>query len=512
MKKFIQSDKNRCISFAFALILFPFFGLKLLAALQCYPALDGDSWIFGISAVEYERMGIARLPFTTEWPNPDTVFEPHGYLYQIALTKLSPAFGYQGVYISNVVLFAIYAILFFLVTSGAAANCIVAVGALILSMSSIGPSTFRPELLAANLILVWILAMKQMERTNGNLGKPLLSACTLVLLGITQPTIGVLSAAILCYWMIYDRGARALIDIALIGLLTVLGIAAITELVTGSFFTWIESIFATGQSLVLLSYENVAYLPFVLIELLWIGIIPVAVLVAYAHFDKLAHIENMTDKVLLTGAGIIVIIIFLFFQNIYLPGSFYEAFTGSHYFIELFVPILIVLLWRPIKEIKPDAARTVFMLVLFVPIVGSSAWVARDAVVTAIDLVRGDAVSFAEIRKKIGSMMGAEPIAVDRLFIPAIKGDAKSLLVGTFTTRRFLEGGMSDMWGQERAKLEACVIVLKQSNTGLEAPPNISGFTMTETTFSSPVRLFGLTFYRTPKGYNYAVYHRLTCR
>jgi hypothetical protein len=511
MTKFIRSDKNRCISFAFALILFPFFGLKLLAALQCYPALDGDSWFFGISAVEYERMGIARLPFTTEWPNSDTIFEPHGYLYQIALTKFSPVVGYQGIYISNLILFAIYAILFFLLCFGAAANCMVAVGALILSMSSIGPSTFRPELLAANLILVWILAVKQMERTNGNLGKTLLSVCALVLLGITQPAIGVLSSAILCYWMIYDRGAQALFDIALIGLLTVLGIAAITELVTGSFLTWIESIFATGQSLVLLSYKNFSYLPFVLVELLWIGIIPVAVLVAYAHFDKLAHIENMTDKVLLTAAGIIFIIIFSFVQSIYLPGGFDDAFTGPHYFIELFIPISIVLLGHLINEIKPHAARTMFMLVLLVPIVGSSARVARDAVVTATDLVRSDTVSFAEIRNKIGSMMGGEPIAVDGLFIPAIEGDAKSLLVGTFTTMRFLEGDVSDMWGQESAKLEACVIVLKQSNTGLEAAPNISGFNMAETTFSSPVRLFGLTFYRTPKGYNYAVYHRVTC-
>jgi hypothetical protein len=511
MKKFILSDKNRCISFAFALILVPFFGLKLLAALQCYPALDGDSWFFGISAVEYERIGIARLPFTTEWPNPDTSFEPHGYLYQIALTKLSPVFGYEGVYIANLILFAIYAILFFLLCSAAAANCMVAVGTLILSMWSIGPSTFRPELLAANVILFWILAMKQIQRTNGNFAKPLLSACALVLLGITQPTIGVLSAAILCYWMIYARGARALIDIALIAILTALGIAAITELVTGSFLTWIESIFATGQSLVL-SYEILAYLPFVLVELLWIGIIPVSILVAYAHFNKLAHIENMTDKVLLTGAGMIFILMFSFVQYIYMPGNFYEAFTGPHYFIELFIPISIVLLWPSIKEIKPHAAKIAFMTLLFVPIIGSSARVARDAIVTAIDLVRSDTVTFAEIRNKIGSMMGGEPIAVDGLFIPAVEGNAKSLLVGTFTTRRFLEGGMSDMWGQERAKLEACVIVLKQSNTGLEAPPNISGFSLTETTFSSPMRLFGLTFYRTPKGYNYAVYHRVTCR
>ena len=152
------------------------------------------------------------------------------------------------------------------------------------------------------------------------------------------------------------------------------------------------------------------------------------------------------------------------------------------------------------------------MLVLFVPIVGASVGVARDALVTAIDLVRNDTVSFTEIRKKIGSMIGREPLAVDGFFIPAIEGDAKSLLVGTFRTSRFLNGEMSDMWGQERAKLEACVIVIKQSNTGLEAPPNIAGFTMVETTFSSPVRLFGLTFYRTPKGYNYAVYHRVTCR
>ena len=312
--------------------------------------------------------------------------------------------------------------------------------------------------------------------------------------------------------MIYDRGARALFHIALIAILTVLGIAAITELVTGSFLTWIESIFATGQSRVLLSYESFAHPPFVLVELLWIGIIPVSILVAYAHFNKLAHIENMTEKVLLMGAAVIFILIFSFVQYIYLPGSFYEAFIGPHYFIELFIPISIVLLWPSIKEIKPHAAKIAFMTLLFVPIIGSSARVARDAIVTAIDLVRSDTVTFAEIRNKIGSMMGGEPIAVDGLFIPAVEGNAKSLLVGTFTTRRFLEGSMSDMWGQERAKLEACVIVLKQSNTGLEAPPNISGFTLMETTFASPIRLFGLTFYRTPKGYNYAVYHRLTCR
>ena len=514
MKKFIRSDKTRCILFAFVLILFPFFGLKILAALQCYPALDGDSWRFGISAVEYERMGITRLPFTTDWPNADTIFSPYGYLYQIALTKLSPIFGYQGIYISNVVLFAVYAILFFLLCSSTAVNCIVAVGTLILSMRSIGPSTFRPELLAANVILVWILATKQMERTNSNFVKTLLSACALAFLGITQPTIAVLSAAILSYWMIYDRGARALFDIALIALLTVLGIVAITEFVTGSFLTWIESIFAHGQTAGhTFSYEMFVYLPFLLVELLWIGIIPATVLVAYAHFNKLAHIENMTDKVLLTGAGLIFIIIFSCYQFIfYLPRTFYEAFTGPRYFIELFIPISIVLLWRSINEIRPYAARATFMLVLFVPIVGASVDVARDALVTAIDLVRNVTVSFTEIHKKIGSMIGGEPLAVDAVFIPAIEGDAKSLLVGTFRTSRFLNGEMSNMWGQERAKLEACVIVIKQTNTGLEAPPNIAGFTMVETTFSSPVRLFGLTFYRTPKGYNYAVYHRVTCR
>jgi hypothetical protein len=513
MRKFIRSDKNRCISLAFVLILLPFFGLKILAALQCYPALDGDSWFFGISAVEYERTGIARQPFVTDWPNADTIFFPHGYLYQIALAKLSPLFGYQGIYISNLILFSIYAILFFLLCTGEAVNCILAVSTLIFSMSRIGPSTFRPELLAANFILVWILAMKQMERSNSNFVKTLLSACTLVLLGITQPTIGVLSAAILCYWMIYKRGARALFDIALGAFLTVLGIAAVTEFVTGSFLIWIESIFTLGQDLgPPFSYNMFAYLSFLLVELLWVGIMPAAVLVMYVHFNKLAHIEDVTDKVLLSGTGVIFVIIFSWFQFIYLPRTFSEAFAGPHYFIELFIPISIVLLWRSINQIRPFAARTAFMLILFVPVVGASVGVARDALVTAIDLVRNDTVSLTEIRRKIGSMIGGEPLAVDGLFIPAIEGDAKSLLVGTFKTARFLEGEISDMWGEERVELQACVIVIKQSNTGLEAPPNITGFTMVETTFSSPVRFFGLTFYQTPKGYNYAVYHRVTCR
>jgi hypothetical protein len=513
-RKFIRSDKTRCILFAFALILFPFFGLKIFAALQCYPALDGDSWLFGISAVEYERTGITRQPFITDWPNADISFFPHGYLYQIALTKLSPIFGYQGIYISNIILFSTYAILFFLLCASAAVNCIVAIGALVISISSIGPSTFRPELLAANLILVWILAMKQMESTNCHFVKTVLSACILVLLGITQPTIGVLSAAILCYWMIYERGARALLDIAFVAFLTALGIAAITEFVTGSFLVWIESIFEIGQTLrPAFSYKTLAYLSFLLVELLWIGMIPAAILVMYVHFDKLAHVENVTNKVLLSVMGAIFVIVFSCFQFIYLPTTFSEAFAGPRYFIELFIPISIVLLWRSINEIRYYAARIAFMLILFVPVVGASISVARDALVTAIDLARSDTVSFTDVREKIRRMIiDGEPLAVDGLFIPAIDGDAKSLLVGTFKTMRLLGGEISDMWGQERAKSQACVIVIKQSNTGLEAPPNMAGFTLLETTFSSPVRLLGLIFYRTPKGYNYAVYHRVTCR
>ena len=440
MKKFFRSDRIRCILFAFILILFPFFGLKILAALQCYPALDGESWNFGIPAVEYERMGITRLPFTTAWPNADTIFAPHGYLYQIALTKLSPVFGYQGIYISNVILFVVYAILFSLLCSSTAVNCIVAVGALILSMRSVGPLTFRPELLAANLILVWILATKQMERTNSNFLKTLLSACALVFLGITQPTIAVLSAAILSYWMIYDRGARALFDIALIALLTVLGIVAITEFVTGNFLTWIESIFAYGQNVGhTFSHEMFAYLPFLLVELLWIGIIPATVLVAYTHYNKLAHIENMTDKALLTGAGLIFIIIFSCYQFIfYLPRTLYEALTGPRYFIELFIPISIVLLWRPINEIRPYAARAAFMLVLFVPIVGACVDVARDTLVTAIDLVRSDSVSFTEIHKKIGSMIGGEPLAVDGFLFLRLRVTPRVCLLGLSGPADFL--------------------------------------------------------------------------
>ena len=105
------------------------------------------------------------------------------------------------------------------------------------------------------------------------------------------------------------------------------------------------------------------------------------------------------------------------------------------------------LFYYGVQSMKLDLTRQGPHLccVLFVPIVGASVDVARDALVTAIDLVRNVTVSFTEIRKKIGSMIGGEPLAVDAVFIPAIEGDAKSLLVGTFRTSRFLNGEMSNL-------------------------------------------------------------------
>src|SRR5262249_35237995 len=156
------------------------------------------------------------------------------------------------------------------------------------------------------------------------------------------------------------------------------------------------------------------YLPFLPVELFWIGIIPVTVLVACTHFNKLVDIKNMPEKVLLTGAALIFIVIFSCYLFIfYLPRTFDEALSGSRYFIELFIPISIVLLWCSINEIRHCAARVACLLALFIPIVGASVDVSRDVLVTAIDLVRRDTVSFAEIRKKINRMTGRESLAVD---------------------------------------------------------------------------------------------------
>ena len=502
----IRSGKTGRILPSFAFVLIPYLGLKLMAALQCYPALDGDSWIFGMSALEYQRTVITLQPFT-DWSNADPNFVPHGYLYQITLATLSSVLGYKGVYISNLILFVTYVTLFLALCSIAPVNRIVAFCALILSIWFVGPSTFRPELFAANLILVWILAMICVEYSGRNILKSVLSACALALLAVTQPTIALLSAAIFCYWMIYDRGSSALASIALIATLAILGTVAITELIVGSFLTWIEGVFAHGQNI--LAGKSLGDLPLLSVELLWIGIVPAAFLVIYAHAKKLALMENMAPKVLLTGAGVTFIVIFSFFQFVYFPRSLDEAFNGPHYFIQLFVPICIVLLWRMVNEMNPYARATIILL-LFFPIVGAGIQVAKDGLVTAIDLIRTDSVSFIEVQPKINSLIGRETVAVDALFVPAIEGDAKKLLVGIFKTTPFLEGEVSDIWGQERAK-DACVIIIKQSNTSLERPPNIPNFIMTESTFSSPLRLFGHTFYRTPKGYNYAVYHRLTC-
>jgi hypothetical protein len=239
------------------------------------------------------------------------------------------------------------------------------------------------------------------------------------------------------------------------------------------------------------------------------GVIPAAALFTYTHFNRMTRIQSFTDKAALMGAWLVCIIVFCFYSFIYMQGVTISSWLdGEFYYIEIFAPISMLMLWDSIRSVRSYAARTVFFLMFGVAVLSCGIRVTKNMLITAIDLTRSDTVSFAEMHDRINRLIGSAPLAVDALFVPTIDGEPRLLLVGTFDTVAFLDNNLSETWGEERVRSEACTIVIRQSNTGLEAPPYIAGFVLGETTFSSPTRLFGITFYRTSKGYNYAVYHR----
>ena len=170
----------------------------------------------------------------------------------------------------------------------------------------------------------------------------------------------------------------------------------------------------------------------------------------------------------------------------------------------LFAPIVIALLWQDVRRLVKSWAIAPLVLAFAIGVTGSVASITRNVIITATDLFRSDVISWTQIVAQIDNLRQANrALAIDESFVSAVEGDKKQQLAGVFHTR---------MPSQE-IKGVACLLLLKQSNSGYETAPEIDGFDLIESRFVAAVRVFGL-LYRTTKGYNYAIYHstRQACR
>ena len=63
--------------------------------------------------------------------------------------------------------------------------------------------------------------------------------------------------------------------------------------------------------------------------------------------------------------------------------------------------------------------------------------------------------------------------------------------------------------GQSRKRVFPLWRIEQQAYKGVQNPPDVSGYRLTENKFGGPIRIFGLPISRTPGGWEYALYRRI---
>src|SRR5262249_21714217 len=155
----------------------------------CLPCPDGDSRNYLLSTIEYQRTGVAQYIYDDSMDGANEWFYPHGYLSQVVHTAIAPLPSNSGIYVANLLIFVSFALLFLSLCLLAGVPCLIAIGTLLLSISYLPPGNFRPELLAAVIILAWLCGhLLVAKRTNARLASNLIATVALALLGVTQPT------------------------------------------------------------------------------------------------------------------------------------------------------------------------------------------------------------------------------------------------------------------------------------------------------------------------------------
>jgi hypothetical protein len=355
-------------------------------------------------------------------------------------------------------------------------------------------------LLAAVIILAWLCGhLLVAKRTNARLASNLIATVALALLGVTQPTDAILSAGFLSYALCFDRGWRAITDIALIAVGSGIGVVAISEWLTGDFLRWFLLVLSQARSLDYWGGALDSYFHFYVMAptslFLGFSLVTAVGALAIVHFARTRTMANLADRILLHGvAGVVLVMTYAI--------GLRDPYTT--YNLALFAPIVIALLWRDVRRLVKSWARAPLVLAFAIGVTGSAASIARDVIITATDLFRSDVISWTQIIARINGLRQANrALAIDESFVSAVEGDKKQQLAGVFHTR---------MPSQE-IKGVACLLLLKQSNSGYDTAPEIDGFDLIESRFVAAVRVFGL-LYRTTKGYNYAIYHstRQACR
>lgn len=498
MSRFAISPRKHFI-IAVALLTTTYVIFCFVNAIACRPPLDGDSPVFSIPAIEYQTTGHVwyRYWWFPSGPPPDSsssVFG-HGNLYLIALAKLAPLAGFPGIYLANFILFVAYILLFIAFCySTPFINAFVASGSLLLALNVITPGTFRPEVLAAIVILLWILCLRWVANRDRASAGIIISAAALAILSAVQPTIALLSAAFLVWWMIYRDGVKSIGNIIWIGLGSAVGAAVLNQIITGSLLNWIRALIAHG-SMFGSDTRPILALTRILDEyvlstnlFLLFGLFTALALLSILYAAKLRQGVRQRDNLALWAASFICLLLLYYFGRGIPPVP---------YNIALFIPIFIVLFWHEIEFVRSHMVKWCVIVLFATAVLSATISLARSTVIVALDFTRTDAVSYVEFAAAMRDLLTAHKgVALDVALLGA--ASYQPSFSDVFTT--------VDL---ETIPQHACTLVIKQSNTGYARPPEIANFALVENHFAAVPHVFGVAIYRTPKAYNYAVYRRI---
>jgi hypothetical protein len=500
MPRFSAIWRSKHVVTAVALLTTIYLMICFANAIACRPPLDGDSWIFAIPAIEYPKDGLIRNAYwmNDAIPGYDPNIFAHGNLYPIVLGELAPIAGFPGIYLANFILFLLYVLLFIAFCfSTPSVNPFVASGSFLLALAIIVPSKFVPDIFAAIVILLWILCLRWTAPQHRALRK-VIPITALSTLSATHPPIAILSAAFLVYWMIYRDGTKSFGDLALIGAGSAVGAAILNQIITGRLLEWISALVAFRNTWTI---EHPRIITEYLLStdhfLLLFGLLVAVALICLLHAAKLRQEGTLTNKLLLSAAGLVSI------PLVYYVGRGLPPVVDN---IAPFIPIAIVLLWYQSELLSSRIAKWGLTIALAISVFGATVSLARNMAVATFGLIRNDVVSYFEFTTAIRHLLETHSeVAIDLALFSALPHEHRPL-VGVFTTAGSSSlGPISDPTSIPAA---ACTLVIKQSSTGYEHPPAIAGFTLVEDHFAPGQRALGFTISRTPKSYNYAVYRR----
>jgi hypothetical protein len=405
----------------------------------------------------------------------------HGWLQPVLIGWIVPG-SWQSIFVAKGLLsalaFCIYAYSLNAVKPCACRIALLVPGALIIRLLNA-----RPEVLA----MIWLLLFLQWARNQHARGVPLQGAQTsiacavlLALLGVTQPTVAILTAVVIgIWWTSSGFGFFKLWRIGTAGLAAILVCILVTQVVhpfgAGE---WIKGLVYQGRNLAhrndgrLVDYyitnPNFLGCGIWVAILTWIGV----------HF---ALRKTPTNGRIPTLMLLAILAVAIWYFALRVPPTFYNA-------LVFVVPGIALLVNRPLQ-------RREIIAILIAGFVSSYSLIR----VSILDIN----ATFSDASMNRDRVQRALLVRLDRGQSVVASAGAMAL-VDDPAVLKMLRLLPSDGKG-----ISADFVLMLQTNTGFRAPPELHGYKIVEDRFRhSDLTVMGVPISRTGGAYNFAIYER----